>query len=67
MMSESEYDPFKDSWPELVSTIHVCQGPPRCDLQGEDAVKAQVAGCIWCKKIRLFDDGTEETTEPVAT
>lgn len=45
-------------------TIWSCQGPPRCDLQGDEAVAAQEAGCRFCKQIRVADDGTELTIEP---
>lgn len=44
------------------STVWVCQGEPRCDL--EDAVKAQMNGCPFCRQIRIADDGTESTIEP---
>lgn len=45
--------------------VIVCQGPPRCPLEGDEAVAAQEAGCIWCKRITIHADGTETTTEPV--
>ena len=44
--------------------VIVCQGPPICDLQGDEAVKFQEAGCVWCKKIICHPDGTETITEP---
>lgn len=61
-MSENQYgDP----------RIFVCQGPPVCALQGEDAVRAQQArgaglpeGCQWCKVVTVHPDGTETTEEP---
>lgn len=47
-----------------LSTLWVCQGPPRCDLQGDDAVNAQENGCVYCKRIVVADDGTETIIEP---
>ena len=44
--------------------IIVCQGPPRCSLEGDDAVAAAEAGCPWCRRITLHDDGTETVEEP---
>lgn len=39
--------------------IIVCQGPPLCDLQSDEAVKNQLAGCPLCKRIVVHADGTE--------
>lgn len=39
--------------------IVVCQGPPLCDLQDDEAVKNQLAGCPLCKRIVVHADGTE--------
>lgn len=47
-----------------LAEIVVCQGPPRCGLDGDAAVDAQRAGCIWCKRITVHDDGTETAQEP---
>ena len=44
--------------------VIVCQGPPRCMLEGDEAIKAQESGCIWCKRITVHDDGSETTTQP---
>lgn len=44
--------------------IIVCQGPPRCDLQGDEARAAQVAGCPWCKYISVNEDGSATVQEP---
>lgn len=44
--------------------IWACQGPPRCQLEGDAAVKAQMDGCMWCKKIICHADGTETVTQP---
>jgi hypothetical protein len=46
------------------ATIWVCQGPPRCALEGDEAVAAQQAGCVWCKRVVIFEDGTERAIEP---
>lgn len=46
--------------------IIVSQGPPRCDLQDDEAVAAQVAGCPWCRRITVYPDGREEVKEPGA-
>lgn len=46
------------------TTIWVCQGEPGCDLEGDNAVAAQIAGCPYCKQIRLADDGTVTVIEP---
>lgn len=44
--------------------IIVCQGPPRCALEGDEAVSAQEAGCVWCTRIRVFADGSEAVSTP---
>lgn len=44
--------------------IHVCQGPPRCDLEGDAAVAAQQAGCLWCVRIYVAPDGSERMEGP---
>lgn len=44
--------------------IIVCQGPPRCMLTGDAAVKAQRKGCPWCKQIIVHEDGSETVIEP---
>lgn len=44
--------------------VIVCQGPPRCSLEDEEAVAAQVAGCVWCKRIAMSADGSETVQEP---
>lgn len=46
------------------STIIVCQGPPRCPFQGDDAVAAQMAGCLWCQRIVIDEDGGERVEQP---
>lgn len=43
------------------AVVVVCQGPPRCDLIGSEAMTAQRAGCVWCKRIHI--DATGETTQ----
>ena len=50
---------------ELVSQeVWICQGPPRCALEGDAAVAAQEAGCIWCDVITIHPDGTETHRGP---
>ena len=49
---------------EIVGEVICCQGPPRCDLQDEEAVAAQEAGCPWCKRILINEDGDEIVTAP---
>lgn len=44
--------------------IIVCQGSPRCLLEDDEAVAAQQAGCIWCRIIYIYDDGSEIIEEP---
>jgi len=44
--------------------IFVCQGPPGCMLQDDEAVRAQQAGCPWCRVITLHADGSETIREP---
>ena len=46
------------------NSVWVCQGPPRCDLEGEDAIAAQESQCPFCKEIRIAPDGTETIIEP---
>ncbi len=45
-------------------TIWVCQGPPRCLLEMDDAVKVQEEGCQFCKRILVDENGMERTIEP---
>ena len=47
-----------------LGVVIVCQGPPRCTLEGDDAVAAQQGGCAFCKRISVQEDGSETTTEP---
>ena len=49
---------------ETYSSVWVCQGPPRCDLEGDEAVAAIEAGCPFCKEIRIDKDGNETVIEP---
>ena len=46
------------------TTIFVCQGPPRCDLQGDDAIAAQENDCPFCKKIHIDEQFNETFVEP---
>lgn len=44
--------------------VIVCQGPPVCLLEGDEAVRAAENGCSWCRRIILHDDMTETVYEP---
>ena len=46
------------------SVVIVCQGPPRCSMQGDAAIQAQRDGCYWCKRIIIAPDGSERVSEP---
>lgn len=48
----------------MTAVIIVCQGPPRCDLEGDEAVMAQDAGCPFCMRIVVNEDGNEQVIEP---
>jgi len=54
-------DAMSDDGPTMVI---VCAGPPACQLEGDDAYAAQIAGCVWCRRIAVHDDGTETETGP---
>lgn len=41
--------------PEII----VCQGSPRCPLEGVDAIAAQINGCKFCEVIVCHADGTQ--------
>jgi uncharacterized Zn-finger protein len=40
------------------SVVHICQGPPRCELMGDEAIKAQSDGCPFCDRVFVYADGT---------
>ncbi len=44
--------------------VIVCQGPPLCMLEDDEAQAAQEAGCVWCKYIWLHEDGSQTVREP---
>ena len=48
----------------MISTVVVCQGPPRCMNEGDVAIAAAEAGCRWCRRIHTEDDGSEWTEGP---
>ena len=60
-MNRSRSSNFDADWP---ATIWVCQGPPLCQLENDEAVAAQLAGCVWCRRIVIDQDGTERISEP---
>ncbi len=41
--------------------IHVCAGPPICDLEDDDAIEECDRGCPFCTHILLRPDGSQET------
>ncbi|MER9217887.1 hypothetical protein NKI48_02980 [Mesorhizobium sp. M0644] len=50
----------QDDLPQVI----VCQGPPRCDKQGDAAHQAAKAGCIWCERHTLMANGEWQITKP---
>jgi len=69
-MSE-RFDPSDGEGQYADPRVFVCQGPPVCELQDEDAVRAQQMraagmkeGCPWCKVITVHPDGSETTEAP---
>lgn len=51
---------------EAEPAVIVCQGPPRCPLEGDDAVAAAEAGCVWCERHRVLDSGEWHVTRPAS-
>jgi hypothetical protein len=47
---------MEDNRPQVI----VCAGPPECDLQDDDAVAAQQAGCPRCRRLLVNPDGSTE-------
>lgn len=50
----------EDDAPKVI----ICQGPPICDLQGDEAEDAMEAGCPWCRREILLPNGEWHTEEP---
>lgn len=44
--------------------VIVCAGPPACLLEGDAAIAAAQAGCVWCRRIVVHDDGSVVETGP---
>ena len=44
--------------------VTVCQGPPICALEGDEAVSFAASGCVWCRRITIHQDGTESEIDP---
>jgi hypothetical protein len=38
------------------SELWICQGFPRCELQGDAALQAQNDNCVWCT-VKVMRDG----------
>lgn len=56
----------QDEMGDEPNRITVCQGPPRCDLVGDEAVAAMKAGCPFCQVIHVDPEtGEEWETGPV--
>lgn len=53
-----------DTRDEEPSVVIICAGPPQCACEGDEAVAAQVAGCVWCRRIIIADDLSETETGP---
>jgi hypothetical protein len=49
-----------DGPPEVIA----CAGPPACLLEGDDAVAAAQAGCQWCRRITVGENGDISETGP---
>ncbi len=48
----------------IIGTIKICQGPPRCLLDGDEAVLAAESNCVWCRVIDIYEDGSETRSGP---
>lgn len=46
------------------SMVIVCQGPPRCMLEGDAAMEMQIRGCAFCRRIEVLADGSERRSGP---
>lgn len=47
-----------------IDTVIVCQGPPRCMLEGDEAVQMQKDGCPWCSRVYVDSLGKSTVVEP---
>lgn len=52
------------TYDDELGEVIVCQGPPRCMLEGDDAIEAQEKGCLWCKRVFIDGSGKETVIEP---
>jgi len=52
--------PWEEGDDEPGGTVTVCAGPPKCLLEGDEAVKQAQNGCPICLRIFVRPDGTEE-------
>lgn len=60
-LGEIEIDVDVSDGPALVI---VCAGPPACQKQDLEAVAAQKAGCVWCRRIMIDEEGRETEMGP---
>lgn len=51
---------------EVLGLVTVCQGPPICSkvFHDDEDPEAFTSQCVWCKRITVFDDGSDSVTEP---
>lgn len=49
---------------DVVGCVTACQGPPKCNLEGDEAEKAIKDGCVWCIRIYVYSDNSETIVEP---
>jgi hypothetical protein len=61
---DQAFDATTEADTDDVAIIHVCAGPPYCSLEGDDAVAAQIAGCVWCRRIAIDAVGHEHDIGP---
>lgn len=50
--------------PHAREIVFICAGPPRCELSGDKAWRAQIAGCPWCHVTVTHDDGSKSEYKP---
>jgi len=49
---------------EAPGMVIVCQGPPCCTLEGDEAIEAAKNGCPWCQRMTLLPNGEWHVQEP---
>ena len=61
---EAAAEAVADLEPGEIATMLVCQGAPRCDYLGEEAIAQQEQGCVWCERRTYTCDGLVGTDAP---